>query len=121
MENRIVEISDDFCIYNGELMTIELKETLEQVDVKTEFIKKNGYVDVFVDKNVDGYDGSLYVDGLMFYFENTKENYYNGYSYYLPMINGKGKRIKNKNVRMFVDGFRRDGEWKVKNFEIIKK
>ncbi len=121
MRNRIVDLSDDFCVYEDELITVEQMENITKREERTKFIKKNGYIDVFVDRNVDGYDGSLTADGLNFYFENTKENWYNGHPYYLPMLKGKGKRIKNKNVRMFVNGERREEEWKVTNFEILKK
>ena len=125
MKNRILELdSEKYVWYNDELMERELMETLMEVDTKKEFIKANGYVDVFVDRNVDGYDHTLYADGIWFRFDEVKENYYNGYSYFLPMMNGKGKRIKNKNVRMFISkeaGENSPFDYEVSSFEIIKK
>ena len=44
--------------------------------------------------------GELYVDKIKYCFKEVGENYYNGYQYYLPIMNGKQKRIKNKKVNV---------------------
>ena len=46
-------------------------------------------------------DGGCVIDDVLYIewpVENTAEMYYAGYYYYLPMKNGKAKRIKNKNL-----------------------
>ena len=124
MRKRILVLSDEFCMYEGDLVTVEFKEMRESIVTKKESIRKNGFVDVFVDRNVDGYDKILYAEGINFLFDKVKENYYNGYSYYLPMVDGKAKRIKNKNVRIFVEKEATNDEpfdWYVKSFEVLKK
>lgn len=125
MKNRILELDPETYVwYNDELMERELMETLMEVDSKKEDIKKNGFVDVFVDRNPDGYDKTLYADGIWFRFDEVKENWYNGYSYFLPVLDGKAKRIKNKNVRMFIRkeaGENSPFDYEVSHFEIIKK
>ena len=46
-------------------------------------------------------DEGLYFDnGIIFKFPEVKENYYNGFVYYTPAINGKGKRVKNRTVEV---------------------
>ena len=124
LRNRIVELNpEEFCIYNDELETVEFKEKMESVDSKNEFISTNGFVDVFVDRNVDS-EHILYVDGIWFVFPAVKQNWYNGYPYYLPVFDGKAKRIKNKNVRIHIKRKATDAEpfdWEVSGFEIIKK
>lgn len=49
--------------------------------------------------NIDS-DG-MYTDydsNVTYVFEQIQQKAYNGYSYYLPVLNGKAKRIKNKKV-----------------------
>ena len=45
--------------------------------------------------DMDGY----YRDGDVLYkFEEVKVNHYNGFLYYLPVLKGKAKRVKNKTL-----------------------
>jgi len=69
---------------------------------------QNGYVDILMDKNLRVYDDNAYTNVELFegMFVTIKfdigtfsKNSYNGYSYGLPLIKGKGKRIKGKTVR----------------------
>jgi len=122
MKNRIVELDpDEYCIYEGELETLDYVEMMKQIEVKNEFIKKNGFIDVFVSKNVDDHH-RLFAEGLNFLFETIKENWYQSWAYYLPVFDGKAKRIKNKMVRFYVGVTPNiDGEWNVTKMEIIKK
>ena len=39
-------------------------------------------------------------DGILFKFNDVKLNYYNGFKYGLPLVNGKAKRIKNKTIKI---------------------
>lgn len=43
-------------------------------------------------------DGDCRIGDVIYHFQEVKENYYQGWSYYLPVLNGKQKRIKNKNL-----------------------
>jgi hypothetical protein len=129
--DRVIELEPTvYTIYEDRLEKIENVEKWEnEGKLKKEIeksIKANGYVDVFVPWNVGSY-GDLKIDGVDYYFEQTKEQWYNGRPYYLPCINGKGKRIKNKNVRFHTSlqvetGFSNGRRlWKVDDLEIIKK
>ena len=70
----------------------------------------------------DGY----YRDGdLVYHFQEVKENYYAGTYYYLPVLNGKAKRIKNKTLKITnftynINKQLNDIEIEVLDFEIIK-
>lgn len=125
MEARIIELApEEFVIYKGELITTELKKTFLNTKNLKRKIKKNGFVDVFVDRNVDGYEKTLWAEGLWFLFDEVKEQYYNGWSYFLPKIDGKGKRIKNKNIRIFIEREATKDEpfdYVVRTIEINKK
>ena len=43
-------------------------------------------------------DGDCRIGDVIYHFQEVKENYYQGFDYYLPVLNGKAKRIKNKNL-----------------------
>ena len=43
-------------------------------------------------------DGDIRVGDVIYHFNEIKENWYNGFEYYLPVVNGKQKRIKNKKL-----------------------
>lgn len=45
-------------------------------------------------------DGEYFDNGIIYKFPEVKMNHYNGFRYYMPVINGKGKRIKNKTVEV---------------------
>lgn len=51
-------------------------------------------------------------------FPELKEFYYDGYEYYLPVLKGKAKRIKNKRVRIQVEPIERG--YLVTDFEVLK-
>ena len=71
----------------------EKKEFLEMIDS----IKNATELNFFCEANPNS-EGE-YQDGKIHYhFQDVKENYYNGFEYYLPVLNGKAKRIKNKNI-----------------------
>lgn len=125
MKNRIVELdSETYVVYKGELMKRELMQVIKNKNKLHKKIKKQGWVEVFVDRNIDGYHSILHADGIWFKFDKVKENWYRDFSYYLPMINGKAKRIKNKTIKIFIERVATDGEpfdYVVDTFEVIKK
>ena len=60
-------------------------------------LENNNPIEITFDRNPD-YNGDCEKDNIWFHFAEVKENYYNGFEYYLPVVNGKQKRIKNKNL-----------------------
>jgi hypothetical protein len=118
---RMVELDDSWSIVDGELLTatqvegVELKKSIEVG------LKKTGKIVVFVDRNIDDH-GSFYVDGVSYIFDDIVERWYRDYPYYLPVLGGKSKRIKNKTVELTVEfGQRFDYDyWIVKDFKIVK-
>ena len=42
--------------------------------------------------------GDCRIGNIIYHFKEVKENYYQGWTYYLPVVNGKQKRIKNKKI-----------------------
>jgi len=99
---RLVELDDYFVIENGELINQDILENRNRAKVLETVLKTQGFIDVFVDRNVDEY-GFLNVDGVKFHFNNIKLNWYKDWSYYRPVLKGKAKLIKNKNVRIYAE------------------
>lgn len=77
----------------------------------SEQIAEHGYYDIESVGNL--YDGDD--EGYLFrtnnpeiqvaYTGDVKEMYYSGYYYYLPVINEKAKKIKNKTIRVYVSDY----------------
>ena len=69
----------------------------EKFQELTNLVKNGNQLNVFIEYNLD--ENGIYVDDcIRYHFPEVRENYYNGFTYYLPVVNGKQKRIKNKNL-----------------------
>ena len=62
-----------------------------------EVLKKNNPFNISFDHNPSSY-GICRIDDILYHFQQVHVNYYQGFEYYLPVVNGKQKRIKNKNL-----------------------
>lgn len=88
----------------------EWEEELSCRNANTEFINKlknNETIEVLFERNLevgqdgnDNYFGTYNSGDITYHFPEITVNYYAGYEYGLPAINGKGKRIKNKIVEI---------------------
>lgn len=122
---RLVELDEYFVIENGELINQDILENRNRARVLQTVLKTQGFIDTFVDKNVDSY-GFINIDGINFNFGKTSENFYKDWTYYLPVLNGKAKRIKNKTVRIYAElgiVYTPNGDeeaFKVSKFEVLK-
>lgn len=78
----------------------EVQERKEMKERTKEFIEmvENGELLEFTPEYNLSFDGIYRQDLIFFKFPEVKEMYYQDYVYFLPIINGKTKRIKNKNV-----------------------
>lgn len=129
VEARLVELG--FTVKDGIIFTPEETKKKERIE---RMLRNKEELEVFFYKNLsiefynndsDEYYG-VYVDddGILYKFNDVKLNYYNGFKYGLPLLNGKAKRIKNKTVKI------KDYEYEltkygyarveVKDFEIVK-
>jgi len=80
----------------------------EELNKKIAELNTGNVLDLFIESNPD-YEGNYRDGNIIYHFQEVKENYYQGFSYYLPVINGKAKRIKNKKIVI------KRYEWKVEN------
>ena len=68
----------------------EFNKTLAELEV-------GNPINLFIESNPDA-EGYYTDKNVNYHFQEVKENWYNGFTYYLPILNGKAKRIKNKNI-----------------------
>ena len=80
----------------------------EELNKKIAELNTSNVLDLFIESNPD-YEGNYRDGNIIYHFKEVKENYYKGFNYYLPVINGKAKRIKNKKIVI------KKFEWKVEN------
>lgn len=97
---------------------IEINKKLEELKNATELI----FTPIFnPNENGNICDNDCY--NIIYHFNEVKENYYRGFPYYLPVLNGNTKRIKNKNIKITDFTYTVEDEKliiNINNFEIIK-
>jgi hypothetical protein len=86
---------------NGIITVSEHVPAMKKYFADKEALMKLEIPELFaIDKNPD-YEGRLSVENFCLLFDKVKENYYNGFTYYLPLdAQGKTKRIKNKKIQI---------------------
>jgi hypothetical protein len=116
-------------------LVAERNAWLEDIENAELSIMQNGYVDLTLtsnarwDRESEDYPYSLDTDikGLTIAVNEAKEMYYSGHTYYLPIVKGKAKKLKNKRVRVYADKYEVDdiGIWRTfavlaTNIEVLK-
>lgn len=86
--------------------------------------QKNGTV-LYLNATHNPNENGLYRDNdILYKFANVKYNYYNGIEYFLPIVDGHAKRIKNKKLAIDKYNVTRDNKSNVIieiiNFKIVK-
>ena len=65
--------------------------------------RKSGEIVLTILDNPDVYGICKTDKNIDIYFPEVKQNYYNGWEYFTPVIKGKGKRVKNKTFKVKID------------------
>ena len=92
-------------------MMIIAKKNIKEVLTKKE---NHENLEFIANNNIDGY-GKIEINGVNYQFPKISYHSYAGYSYYLPVLNGKSKRIKYKKIIVT------DYEYEKTNSEILIK
>ena len=98
------------------------KKEMEALDSFRTILKNNEAISLNVEYNPDE-DGNLRDGDVNYKFSEVKENYYRGFLYYLPVLNGKAKRIKNKTIKITEYTYQDNGtslDINIINFEVMK-
>ena len=95
---------------NEKIMNAKIAEVTNKINNGDDII-------LHIDSNPNEY-GEIYIDDIKYTFDEVKENYYDGYYYYLPALNGKGKRVKNKDIKVKIEIV--DNKFIIKSFEVLK-
>ena len=102
-EARLVElgfvIKDDIIFTQEEIAKQEQIERMLSNKEELEIIF-NRNLSIEFDSSDKCYGVYRNEDGILFKFNDVKLNYYNGFEYGLPLVNGKAKRIKNKTIKV---------------------
>jgi hypothetical protein len=113
----VAEESSLYCIYKGQFMTVELKNSKEHYNGVTEAFKSVGYIDALCERNQSR--NQVNILGAWFRASNeVKEMSYQGAPYYLPVIDGKAKRVKGKFLRYFAELDEENNEYIVTRIEL---
>lgn len=99
---------------------LELERNREEARKILNEAFEDGSLVIFMDSNPNE-SGAWYDkhSGVTFYFDEVRELSYQGFPYYLPVLNGKAKRVKNKSIRILDGAF--EGEtFRIHNFEVKK-
>lgn len=88
-----------YMIKDGRAYDAKEQQTLFQQAAFSSLLDNKLPFDVEFTKNLD-MDGNYWFNGKTLHFEHYREMEYNGYPYALPVINGKGIRIKGKKFRI---------------------
>jgi hypothetical protein len=94
----------------------QIKAEFESLDEVVVFVERNIYLttDISGENYIYVMDVNFKGEKLRLEFPEVKQMYYNGMIYYLPVINGKAKKVKGKNILVQKTGN------KVNKFEILK-
>lgn len=105
------------CIMDPETYQCYLEE--QAIEEAAKKMVESGNIEFVPEYNID-YEGEINVDGILYRFEHFQEFFYSGYEYYLPVLNGKSKRIKNKKVIVTEFEILDDDTVLIKNFKVEK-
>lgn len=96
--------------YSDILISPEDIIKLSEFDIILEELTKSGKITIEADRNLsrieDGIVYKYYVNDkgvINFLFQETKEMYYRDFTYFLPVLNGKAKKIKNKTLELNIE------------------
>ena len=100
VESQTFKIGKRKITNNRLIDTNEIKRNEKRAELYHKLLteKENGK-SLFLDAERNpNYKGNITKDDIVYHFVNTKYGYYNGMEFYLPIVNGHGKRIKNKRI-----------------------
>lgn len=89
------EQTDEY-LMSPEDLEIE-KEDIKNYNITKEKVQNNEILTFVPDMNLTD-EGEYREGNILYHFPEIKENYYNGWTYYTPVLNGKAKRFKNRTV-----------------------
>ena len=116
LENGFVEI-------DGQILHAEHAKKIKLRGLVVNEIKEKKEIEVEVLSNLtrDGEFRFSIKNEVFFayFFGNTKEMYYNGITYFLPIIDGKSKRFKGKTAKLTIEKINGDWSFEINKIEIL--
>lgn len=121
---KAILLENGFVEFEGQLLHAEHAKKIKLRDLVIKEIEGKKEIEVEILSNLNGdneFRFSIKNEVFFgFFLGLSKDMYYNGVTYGLPIINGKAKRIKNKLVKISIVRLNNlNGLYEVNNFEIL--
>lgn len=118
-----VLLSNGYAELNGHIVKQEIADRMNATDSLIAEITASGEFTFVAEKNLSG-AGEITIEGITIRFANYIRATYNGFTYGMPSINGKGKRIKNKKLKCIVSANTElwsDAKFIVESFTLVQE
>ena len=120
---KAILLENGFVEFEGQVVHAEHAKKIKLRDLVFNEIKEKKEVEVEIISNL------AFENGFMFSFKNEvlngiylgekKEMFYNGFTYYLPIIEGKAKRFKGKTAKLTIEKINGDWSFEINKIEIL--
>lgn len=116
-------LENGFVEFEGQVVHVEHAKKIKLRGLVVNEIKEKKEIEVEVLSNLtrDG-EFRFSIKNEVFYayfFGNSKEMYYNGITYFLPIIDGKAKRFKGKRAKLTIEKINGDWSFEINKIEIL--
>lgn len=99
---RLLSLSNDYKFFEGEIYPAETVKGIKRIRRARKKALKLGYVEGTMERNINDYGFELAGVEILVGLLPLKSFYYHDFRYYLPVIDGKAKRVKGKEVKVYV-------------------
>ena len=120
---KAILLENGFVEFEGQVVHAEHAKKIKLRNLVFNEIKEKKEVEVEILSNL------AFENGFMFSFKNEvlngiylgekKEMFYNGFNYYLPIIDGKAKRFKGKRAKLTIEKINGDWSFEINKIEIL--
>ena len=120
---KAILLENGFVEFEGQVVHAEHAKKIKLRDLVFNEIKEKKEVEVEILSNL------AFENGFMFSFKNEvlngiylgekKKMFYNGFTYYLPIIDGKAKRFKGKTAKLTIEKINGDWSFEINKIEIL--
>lgn len=98
----LLENCDDYADYKGTIFHVEEIERIKQIDETRAKLLKDGFIEGVMERNITDFGFTFCGVEILVGLLPIKQMFYHDITYYLPIIDGKAKRVKGKKVRLTV-------------------
>ena len=120
---KAILLENGFVEFEGQVVHDEHTKKIKLRELVVNEIKEKKEIEVEVLSNLTSVGEFRFsIKNEVFYayfFGNSKQMYYNGITYFLPIINGKAKRFKGKSAKLTIEKINGDWSFEINKIEIL--